>query len=41
VDIPRTVDDVTPEWLTEALRQNGTIDSTAVSDMRPLDGTSQ
>jgi hypothetical protein len=30
VDIPRTVDDVTPEWLTEALQQKGTIRDTAV-----------
>jgi len=30
VDIPRTVEDVTPEWLTEALQQKGTIRDTAV-----------
>jgi len=30
VDIPRTVDDVTPEWLTEVLRKDGAVDGTAV-----------
>jgi hypothetical protein len=30
MDFPRTIDEITPEWLTRVLRESGAIDGTNV-----------